>query len=157
MRATSPRLPSDVDPVVLRVGSVEEQTAVATGMSASLVAVAEAAAVSASAVDHLRRSADFVADKAVQLDALFSHRRFEVTVGWGCSRSSTARQRERDRCRHAGAVGSGGIRRGITTKGADNAHAVPTCRGCARNVEAFRSTGRRNIAHGFPWKRVKFG
>jgi methyl-accepting chemotaxis protein len=53
-------------------GAVEEQTVVAGEMSAGVAGVAEAASFSASSVDELRRSADFVAAKAVQLTALFA-------------------------------------------------------------------------------------
>jgi methyl-accepting chemotaxis protein len=53
-------------------GAVEEQTVVANEMSAGVAGVAEAAAYSASSVEELRRSADFVAAKAVQLRALFA-------------------------------------------------------------------------------------
>ena len=53
-------------------GAVEEQTAVAAEMSASVSGVADAAAVSARAVEELRTSADFVAAKSTQLDVLFA-------------------------------------------------------------------------------------
>ncbi len=51
-------------------GAVEEQTAVASEMSASVAAVADAAVVSANAVGELRRTADFVTARAAELHAL---------------------------------------------------------------------------------------
>ena len=52
--------------------AVEEQTAVANEMTAGVAAVADSAAVSAGAVDTLRRSADLVATKASELGTLFT-------------------------------------------------------------------------------------
>ena len=53
-------------------GAVEEQTATAGEISSGVAAVAEGAAVSAHAVDELRRAADFVSDKSRQLNGLFA-------------------------------------------------------------------------------------
>ena len=53
-------------------GAVEEQTATAGEISASVSAVAAGAAVSAQAVDELRRAADFVTEKSQQLNGLFA-------------------------------------------------------------------------------------
>ena len=53
-------------------GAVEEQTATAGEISSGVAAVAEGAAVSAHAVDELRRAADFVSEKSRQLNGLFA-------------------------------------------------------------------------------------
>jgi methyl-accepting chemotaxis protein len=53
-------------------GAVEEQTATAGEISSGVAAVAEGAAVSAQAVEELRRAADFVSDKSRQLNGLFA-------------------------------------------------------------------------------------
>ena len=53
-------------------GAVEEQTATAGEISSGVAAVAEGAAISAQAVEELRRAADFVSDKSRQLNGLFA-------------------------------------------------------------------------------------